>query len=65
MGTAREVVSRYLKQFESNRWVQLNRGKIDNNNPKDLIGICEKKTAISGTSKKKEPLIRAYLIAPD
>lgn len=29
LGTAREVVSRLLKRFEQNRWVQLHRGSID------------------------------------
>ncbi len=28
LGTAREVVSRHLKQFESQQWVKLNRGSI-------------------------------------
>jgi len=41
LGTAREVVSRHLKHFESNGWIKLNRGKIDIINPKALKNICE------------------------
>ena len=29
LGTAREVISRHLKQFETHRWVQLHRGSIN------------------------------------
>lgn len=36
MGTAREVVSRHLKQFELNGWVHLSRGHIRLTNPEQL-----------------------------
>jgi len=38
--SSREVISRHLKQFESNGWIQLKRGKIDIKNIKALADIC-------------------------
>lgn len=39
LGTAREVVSRHLKQFESNGWVILGRGSIQITAPKALARV--------------------------
>lgn len=39
LGTAREVVSRHLKNFEVNGWVQLARGSIRIDNPEHLRRI--------------------------
>ncbi len=36
LGTAREVVSRHLKYFEKQGWLQLNRGVIEISNPRAL-----------------------------
>ena len=40
LGTAREVVSRHLKQFESNGWVVLGRGSIRITAPKEIARIA-------------------------
>ena len=42
LGTAREVVSRHLKHFELDGWIQLGRGIITIKNPRALKNICEK-----------------------
>jgi CRP/FNR family transcriptional regulator len=44
LGTAREVVSRLLKDFESHGWVALHRGRIEIRNP-DILDRLAKKTA--------------------
>ena len=62
MGTAREIVSRHLKQFESNGWVQLNRGRIDIKNPNALTNICEEQTIISVPVSKKDQFLRHSLL---
>ncbi|MFQ5582086.1 MAG: Crp/Fnr family transcriptional regulator [Mariprofundaceae bacterium] len=41
LGTAREVVSRLLKDFENRKWVQLSRGKIKLRNAGALTEIAE------------------------
>jgi CRP/FNR family transcriptional regulator len=42
LGSAREVVSRHLKNFENLGWVSLKRGNIDIINREALIKICNK-----------------------
>ena len=42
LGTAREVVSRHLKQFEANGWVQLGRGTIQVREPGALKQLLRK-----------------------
>jgi CRP/FNR family transcriptional regulator len=42
LGTAREVVSRHLKNFESYGWVNLKRGTIEIMNREALIRVCAK-----------------------
>lgn len=42
LGTAREVVSRHLKQFESRGWVVLGRGSIHITAPEALAGVAYK-----------------------
>ena len=42
LGTAREVVSRHLKQFEHQGWISLKRGTIDILNRAALSGIGQK-----------------------
>jgi CRP/FNR family transcriptional regulator len=44
LGTAREVVSRHLKGFESYGWVILKRGTINITNREALIRACEKRS---------------------
>jgi CRP/FNR family transcriptional regulator, anaerobic regulatory protein len=44
LGTAREVVSRHLKSFESYGWVILKRGTINITNREALIRACEKRS---------------------
>jgi CRP/FNR family transcriptional regulator len=39
LGTAREVVSRLLKEFERHGWVKLYRGRIEILNPEQLSEI--------------------------
>jgi len=41
LGTAREVVSRLLKDFERKEWVSLSRGKIKLRDPKALAKVAE------------------------
>ncbi|MEQ1740256.1 MAG: Crp/Fnr family transcriptional regulator [Methyloglobulus sp.] len=41
-GTAREVVSRHLKNFENIGWVSLKRGTVDITNREALIKACNK-----------------------
>lgn len=43
LGTAREVVSRHLKNFESYGWVNLRRGSVEIINHDALIKVCGKK----------------------
>jgi CRP/FNR family transcriptional regulator len=43
LGTAREVISRQLKEFEKQGWVQLNRGKIEISNHDALARLYDKK----------------------
>ena len=42
LGTAREVVSRHLKNFEGYGWVNLKRGTVDIINRDALIRVCNK-----------------------
>jgi CRP/FNR family transcriptional regulator len=42
LGTAREVVSRHLKNFENYGWISLKRGTIDIINREALKRICDK-----------------------
>ena len=42
LGTAREVVSRHLKNFESYGWVNLKRGTVDIINREALMRVCNK-----------------------
>ena len=42
LGTAREVVSRHLKKYESYGWISLKRGTIDIINRDALIGVYHK-----------------------
>lgn len=42
LGTAREVVSRHLKNFENYGWINLKRGTIDIINREALRRICDK-----------------------
>jgi CRP/FNR family transcriptional regulator len=42
LGTAREVVSRHLKNFESYGWVALKRGTVEIINREALIRVCAK-----------------------
>lgn len=42
LGTAREVVSRHLKQFEHQGWISLKRGTIDILNRAALSKFCQK-----------------------
>ncbi len=42
LGTAREVISRHLKNFESYGWVNLKRGTIEIMNRDALIRVCGK-----------------------
>ncbi len=42
LGTAREVVSRHLKQFELHEWVQLGRGTIRIKNRETLLSLSRK-----------------------
>ena len=44
LGTAREVVSRHLKRFESYGWLHLNRGEIEINNREALENISMRET---------------------
>jgi CRP/FNR family transcriptional regulator len=39
LGTAREVISRLLKEFERNGWVKLHRGSVEINERESLAGI--------------------------
>ena len=41
LGTAREVVSRLLKQFEKSGWVRLHRGRLDIVDREALEAFCE------------------------
>jgi len=41
LGTAREVVSRHLKRFESEGWITLGRGQIEITDPENLVRIRE------------------------
>lgn len=41
LGTAREVISRQLKEFERRRWVRLERGGIEVLNPQALQSLAE------------------------
>ncbi|MBI4968362.1 MAG: Crp/Fnr family transcriptional regulator [Rhodospirillales bacterium] len=43
LGTAREVVSRQLKEFERQGWVRLARGRLDLVQPRALAGLAESK----------------------
>ncbi|MGR9088913.1 MAG: Crp/Fnr family transcriptional regulator [Gammaproteobacteria bacterium] len=43
LGTAREVVSRHLKKFESYGWVRLTRGTIGITNREALINLADKR----------------------
>ena len=42
LGTAREVISRHLKNFESYGWVNLKRGTIEIINREALESVCMK-----------------------
>ncbi len=42
LGTAREVVSRQLKEFERNAWVRLGRGQMQLTNAKALAALAQK-----------------------
>jgi len=42
LGTAREVVSRHLKNFENYGWISLKRGTVDIINREALSRICDK-----------------------
>jgi CRP/FNR family transcriptional regulator len=43
LGTAREVVSRQLKDFERRGWVSLSRGRVDLQSPAELRALAEKR----------------------
>jgi CRP/FNR family transcriptional regulator len=45
LGTAREVVSRQLKEFERQGWVRLARGRLDLVKPQALAGLAESRDA--------------------
>jgi len=44
LGSAREVISRILKDFEHNQWIQLTRGRISIDDPVNLEQLGKKNT---------------------